>query len=134
VPASGFYEWAQTPSGKWPYFITAAGAPVLSMAGIWARWQKGDADPVETCAIVTVEATPALTDIHTRMPLCLSADEYADWLDPGTPDEACRAVLAANDGPTFAFHPVGRAVNNPRHDSADLVTPVEVPPDTQGHR
>lgn len=127
IPASGFYEWTQTPAGKWPCFITAADAPLLSMAGIWARWHHGDADPVETCAIVTVEAAPALAKIHARMPLCLAADEYADWLDPATPDDVCRGLLAANDTPAFAFHTVARAVNNPRNDSADLMAPVELP-------
>jgi putative SOS response-associated peptidase YedK len=134
IPASGFYEWAQTEAGKWPYFITAESAPLLSMAGIWARWQKGDAAAVETCAIVTVPAAPALFEIHARMPLCLSTDAYADWLDPATPDEVCRELLTANDGPTFAIHPVGRAVNNPRNDSADLVARVDVPLDSKGHR
>jgi len=130
IPASGFYEWAQTPAGKWPYFITAAEAPLLSMAGIWARWHHGGAEPVETCAIVTVEAAPTLTKIHARMPLCLAADEYADWLDPATPDDVCRGLLAANDTPAFAFHTVARAVNNPRNDNAELVAPVEVPDGT----
>lgn len=127
IPASGFYEWTQTPGGKWPYFITAEHAPLLSMAGIWARWRWGDADAVETCAIVTVAAAPALEELHGRMPLCLSANEYADWLDPATPADVCRDLLAGNDGPRFAFHPVARAVNNPRNESPDLVTPVTVP-------
>lgn len=127
IPVSGFYEWTQTPAGKWPYFITAEQAPLLSMAGIWARWRRGDAEAIETCAIVTVAATPALEQIHGRMPLCLSTDEYADWLDPATPADVCRNLLAGNDGPTFAFHPVARAVNNPRNESADLIAPVTVP-------
>jgi len=127
IPASGFYEWTQTAAGKWPYFITADGAPLLSMAGLWARWQHGDDPAVETCTIVTVAACPALTQIHARMPLCLASHEYADWLDPATPDEVCRGLLATNDTPAFAFHPVGRMVNNPRNEAAALVTPVELP-------
>lgn len=127
IPASGFYEWTQTPAGKWPHFITAEHAPLLSMAGIWARWRRDDADAVETCAIVTVAAAPALEQLHARMPLCLAADEYADWLDPATPANVCSDLLAGNDGPSFAFHPVARAVNNPRNESADLVTPVTIP-------
>src|SRR5215813_14087293 len=36
IPASGYYEWADTPDGKQPHYFTARdGSPVLTMAGLW---------------------------------------------------------------------------------------------------
>ena len=38
IPASGYFEWQPTPSGKQPYYINAADGSVLSMAGLWDQW------------------------------------------------------------------------------------------------
>src|ERR1039457_3052263 len=36
IPVSGYYEWQNTPSGKQPYYFTAAdGSPALTLAGLW---------------------------------------------------------------------------------------------------
>jgi putative SOS response-associated peptidase YedK len=35
VPASGYYDWLNSPDGKQPYFISAADGGVLSLAGHW---------------------------------------------------------------------------------------------------
>ena len=38
-PASGYYEWKATPTGKQPYYISAHDASVLSFAGLWDEWR-----------------------------------------------------------------------------------------------
>ncbi len=40
IPASGFYEWKNTGSGKQqPYFLTVSGCSMFAMAGIWETWE-----------------------------------------------------------------------------------------------
>ena len=34
IPASGYYEWKPTPTGKQPYYISARDGSVLSFAGL----------------------------------------------------------------------------------------------------
>jgi len=126
IPASGFYEWTQTAAGKWPYFISASDSPVISMAGLWARWGKDDDQCIESCTILTVAANPTLERLHARMPLCLTPSEYSTWLDPDAPLDACRALLSGNSGPELVFHPVARAVNSPRNDNAALIEQVAI--------
>ncbi len=50
IPASGFYEWRVEPGskGKQPYHFRRADGEPMSFAGLWDRWQKGDAEPIES--------------------------------------------------------------------------------------
>jgi putative SOS response-associated peptidase YedK len=38
IPASGYYEWKPTSTGKQPYYISARDGSVLSFAGLWDEW------------------------------------------------------------------------------------------------
>ena len=40
IPASGYYEWQSTPTGKQPYYYTARDGSPLTMAGLWDEWIK----------------------------------------------------------------------------------------------
>jgi putative SOS response-associated peptidase YedK len=127
IPVSGFYEWGPSRAGKWPYFICAKDAPLLSLAGLWERWSGGDGEPLESCTIVTVPSSVALERVHERMPLCLPESAYGEWLDPQTPAEDCLRLLETEPRAEFDIRPVSRAVNSPRNDTSALVDPVEIP-------
>ncbi|HSG63820.1 MAG TPA: SOS response-associated peptidase [Gammaproteobacteria bacterium] len=132
IPASGFYEWGPSAAGRWPRFIRAQDAPLLSLAALWERWARTDAEPLETCAIVTVAANPTVAPVHERMPLCLTRASYDAWLSPETSLEACQRLLAAQEHPALEVVPVGKAVNNPRNEHARLIEPVEIPSASAG--
>jgi hypothetical protein len=47
IPASGYYEWHTTPTGKQPYYFTASDSSPLTIAGLWDEWkdiETGHAD------------------------------------------------------------------------------------------
>ena len=124
IPASGFYEWSDAKGGrKRPYFIRSSGEPLLALAGLWERWRAPSGERLETCVIVTTDATEQLASIHDRMPLLVPRAAHAVWLDPQTgltdATEIARAV------PPLEVSAVGFAVNDPRNDDAKLVEPVE---------
>jgi putative SOS response-associated peptidase YedK len=59
VPASAYYEWKSTASGKQPYLISAADVGVLSIAGLWDRWRNPETgEPVISCTIIVTDANP----------------------------------------------------------------------------
>jgi hypothetical protein len=39
IPASGYYEWLTTPTGKQPYYYTARDSSPLTVAGLWDEWK-----------------------------------------------------------------------------------------------
>lgn len=82
IPASGYYEWKRTQSGaksKQKYALYLPGRP-LFMAGIW-REEQNETLPV--FVILTREASPAIAEIHDRMPVILPEEIQREWLSSG---------------------------------------------------
>ncbi len=127
VPASGYYEWKTDDAGKTPYFIHAEDGSPLAFAGLFEFWRDkalGDEAPwMASCSIVTTAARGEMTEIHDRQPVMLTHDEVDAWLDAeSTPDDLFAAIAAPE--PALAWHEVGRAVGNVRHQGPELVEPV----------
>ena len=124
VPADAWFEWRQEEGGKQPYCITAAGGAPLSFAALWERWEKGG-EPLETFSILTTDAAAALRGIHHRQPSIVQADDFDEWLDPGTGTERLLALARAPYEGPFEHWPVSKRVNSPRNDDPDLLRPLE---------
>jgi putative SOS response-associated peptidase YedK len=125
VLADGYYEWKKEPGGKQPYWIHRPDGGLLALAGLWSRWE-GPAGPLETFAILTTEAHPAIAHVHDRMPVILAPEHWDLWLDPAVEDRArLRPLLTHVGGDGLALRPVSRAVNSPANDSPRLLEPFE---------
>ncbi len=125
VLADGFYEWQKVDGGKVPHFIYATDGNPFAMAGLWERWKPKDdpdAEPLESCTIVTTGANAFMKPLHHRMPAILMPDDYEAWLDPANEDNASLASMLgpARDG-MLAAHAVSKRVNSPANDDAALI-------------
>lgn len=128
IPASGFYEWQKGGGTSQPFYIHRADGAPIAMAGIW-RQSRFDDRVVASCAILTMDAYPAIAAIHHRMPVMLDPAAWDAWLSPGEPGIATlRQALQALPEAAIAAHPVSRAVNNPANDGARLIEPADAPP------
>jgi putative SOS response-associated peptidase YedK len=85
IPMSGYYEWQNTPSGKQPwYFTTADGSPLLTVAGLWDEWKNRETDErPKSCTMIVDEPNAFAADIHDRMPVFLTKEQFAPWLSGG---------------------------------------------------
>lgn len=123
VPASGFYEWKKLADGdKQPYFIGLRDGAPFAFAGLWERWDKGEA-PVETFTIITGEPNSLVAPLHNRMPVILEPDHYEPWLaaaDPAIP----QALLQPFPAQLMTAYRVGKRVNNARNDDAAMMEPA----------
>lgn len=126
IPASGFYEWHKTGTTKQPFYVERADRAPLLFAGLWESWS----DPVstartESCSILTTEASPSISTLHTRMPAVLEPELCDAWLDTTCEDvEPLQRLLRPAPEGVLTFHPVSSRVNSPRHDDASLVQPA----------
>jgi putative SOS response-associated peptidase YedK len=124
IPASGFYEWQGEKGGaRQPFYVKPDAEPLFAFAGLWERWRAPSGEPLETCVIVTTEATGTLAAIHDRMPVLVASEDHARWLDPSS--SAPDAKTLAERAPKFVAWPVSRAVNDPRRDEPALIEPIE---------
>jgi putative SOS response-associated peptidase YedK len=133
--ADGFYEW-RAASGlrtgvrrgpKQPVHITRADGELFAFAGLWSIWYGEDGQKIRSCAILTTAANAAVAPLHDRMPVILSPQHEAAWLDPSTPREAMAEVLVGLSPSDVALKPVGQAVNDARYDGPDCLLPAVHP-------
>jgi putative SOS response-associated peptidase YedK len=122
IPASGFYEWARSESGKDPWWVHPAAGDLIAYAGVWSEWAGPDG-PLRSCAIVTCPANGPLSTVHHRMPVVIHPEGYGLWLGEEGHGAATLMKPAADD--FFAMHRVSRAVNGARDDRPELMAPLE---------
>jgi len=52
IPASGYYEWHDTPDGKQPYYFTRRDGEPITIAGLWDTWRDKQAgETIRSCAM-----------------------------------------------------------------------------------
>ncbi|QDU66025.1 SOS response-associated peptidase [Engelhardtia mirabilis] len=129
VPATGFYEWQREGRERLPYFVHRSDGEPMLFAGLWSSWSERTTDTMfesesvlETFTIVTRAAEGPLTRIHDRAPLILDPILARQWATLGHLDTAAaREVVAEAPTPELSLRPVAKAVNNVRHQGAELV-------------
>jgi len=125
VVADGFYEWQRGGRTKQPYFIRLRGDRPFAFAGVWEAWEGTDHSMLESCAILTSAANELVRPIHDRMPVILSAADWAVWLDPAIEDpRQLMPLLVPYPSNEMESQPVGDFVNSPAHDSPRCVEPA----------
>lgn len=128
IPAIGWYEWQELPTGNLPWYLHAANDELLNFAGLWDRWEK-DGEVVESCTLIVGPANEAFNPIHDRMPFALRPDAAKRWLDRGLRDSAgAMQLLQPNPDDAIAWHRVDRRVSNARNQGEELIRPIEEPP------
>ena len=140
LPADGYFEWyptsERTKAGKpvkQPFFIRPVDGGVLAMAGLYEIWkdptrEEDDPDLFRwTCTVITTDAEDSLGHIHDRMPLMVTPDRWADWLDPTVSgkDRLLSLLVPAAPGLLEAF-PVSTQVNNVRNNGPELLEPLPI--------
>ena len=124
-PRRWFYEWqALTPKKKQPQYITLRSGQPFAFAGLWESWQLPGGSRVESCTILTTAANALMQQFHDRMPVILSPDEFAPWLDPKLIDPAALfPLLDQYPADEMTAFPVSTRVNSVKNDSPELVVP-----------
>jgi putative SOS response-associated peptidase YedK len=127
VLADGWYEWQVTPDGKQPWFIRMKDARPLAFAGLWERWKDPkDGALLESCTIVTTDASQSIRKIHERMPVVLAEADRDRWLDTAFSEtDKLSELLRPYEPKALEAWPVSRQVNAPKNQGPELIAPVE---------
>lgn len=126
VPADGFYEWKPVEGAKQPYVLRPRDGRPLALAGLWEHWQDDQGNEIESCSILVRDAGAQVRAVHDRMPVTIAPESFDLWLDiRSQKPQPIETLLAAQQMPPLTVYPVGRAVNNPRNDRAELLEPWE---------
>jgi putative SOS response-associated peptidase YedK len=127
IPASGFFEWASTPSGKSPHYLTMRDGAPLAFAGIWDSWKNPEGEITETCAILTTTANSLMAPLHDRMPVLLHPTEFELWLDRSmNKPEKLQRLYQPYPSELLREWEVTTLVNNPANETPDTIVPVQI--------
>ena len=124
IPADGFYEWKQTPSGaKQPIHIGMKDHSPFAFAGLLERWLSPAGEVLDTCTIITTQSNALLSPLHDRMPVIVAPVAFDRWLDVANDDTA--ALFAPYPADAMTYYPVSTRVNSVRNDDAKLILRVD---------
>ena len=123
ILADGYYEWTSSGSTRTPMFFHLAGHRPFALGGIWDRWER-DGEAVDTCAVITTDASRVAARYHHRMPVVLTLDVAEEWLDESTRTRRAVELMAPYEKPDLECYEVSRYVNSPANDSPDCIAPV----------
>jgi putative SOS response-associated peptidase YedK len=127
IPADGFYEWQQRPSGRQPWHIGMVDGGVFAFGGIWEFWARPEQEPVVSCAIIVTAANELVEKIHERMPVIVAPEDYARWLDLELQDPGeIGKMLTPYPAELMQAYPVSTSVNNVKNEGPELVQPLRV--------
>ncbi len=130
IAADGFYEWTPRSQGRRPFHFTARAEPLLAFAGLHEVWRPeagGEADRIESCTVITTEASEDVAPVHSRMPVLLAPSLFEAWLSAEASREALEAMLVPAAPGTLARRAVSRSVNDPRRDDPGCLADPEPP-------
>lgn len=125
IPASGYYEWKDTPDGKQPYYFSRKDGLPLTIAGIWDEWtDKESGSTLTSCSMVITEPNKFAAEVHDRMPVILEKQNFARW-QGGEAKEAAALMKPAGENILQKWK-VSKRVNSSRAagDDATLIAPI----------
>jgi putative SOS response-associated peptidase YedK len=126
IPADGFYEWQKLGKLKQPMRIVLKSREPFGFAGLWDVWENSEGDEIRTCTIITTAANELLREIHTRMPVILTREDEALWLDPKIQDPAVLLpLLKQYPAELMEFYPVSTQVNTATIDQPENIARCE---------
>jgi putative SOS response-associated peptidase YedK len=130
VPADGFFEWKKRkddPKHPQPIWLRPESGKVFAFAGLYAKATAADGSEQLSFTIITCPPNELVKPIHDRMPLVLSPDTYASWLDPLVGEAGARALLDVPPVGDWRGVPVSTHVNKATNDDPQCIEPVEPP-------
>jgi putative SOS response-associated peptidase YedK len=131
LPATGYYEWASE-LGKYktkqPIYISRDDNKLLAFTGIFQSWTSPSGRVIQSVSIITRQAVGQLALVHSRMPVFLPRERWADWMNPKINDvEKIRSLMdIPNPEANLGFHPVSSAVNSITGSGPELIAPIEL--------
>ena len=124
IPADSFYEWKRSGSGKTPYRIGRADGSIFSMAGLYEMWNAPDGSRISTCTVITTEPNGLLEPIHNRMPVILSEEDEALWINQNTSSAVLKQLLRPFPEQEMMAVRVSTTVNSVKNDSPECIRSI----------
>jgi putative SOS response-associated peptidase YedK len=125
IPADGFYTWKKV--GKKtniPYRFVLIEQNVFSFAGLWEEFEDTDGNEIQTFTVITTPANNVVKTIQERMPVILTKEGEAVWLNKASEETDLLKLLVPYPDNLISHYPVSPAIGNTERDVASLILPT----------
>jgi len=130
VPVDGFFEWHKNGKNKIPYYIFQRNRKPFALAGLWDKWISPEGDLVRSFTIITIDSSDPIKEIHQRMPVIISKENYNFWLDTSKKGldyiSKLKYILYEVDVNKLKFYQVSNFVNSPANNGPECIYPLKV--------
>ncbi len=127
ILANGFFEWKKEGKEKIPTYIFQKSREPFAFAGLWETWKSPEGETVMSCAIVTTKPNEFIEPIHDRMPVILSSETEALWIDPLTEDPGVlQPLLQPSPAEQMESYEVSSFVNSARNLGPECIKPLMI--------
>ena len=128
----GFFEWRHEDGKKLPYYIYPADEKVFYLGCIYNSWvNKLTGEVRDTFSIITTDANPLMEYVHNskkRMPLILTKDDIAAWIDPSTKQDVVNTLMKPYPEDLMQAHAISSDAGNSRKNRNVPEIKLKVPP------
>jgi putative SOS response-associated peptidase YedK len=121
IVADGFYEWRTEGTARVPHFFRLASHRPFAFAAVWAR--ASDPDGAVGAAILTCPPNELVAAVHDRMPVVLTGEACARWLEE-TDEHRLAGMLQPAPADHMEAYPVSTLVNSGRNDGPECARPT----------
>ncbi len=125
VVADGFYEWRHEEKEKIPFFIRLKGHGLFGFAGLYDEWVSPEGKVIKSCTIITTDSNDLIRPIHDRMPVIVTKESEATWLDPSNREmDRFKEILKAYPSDEMESYQVSQVVNSPANNLPECMEPL----------
>ena len=125
ILADGFFEWRKDGKSKIPTYIFLKSRESFAFAGLWETWKSPEGETVKSCTIVTTRPNEFMEPIHNRMPVILSSETEALWIDPLSEDpDILQPLLQPSPAELLESYEVSSFVNSARNEGPECIEPL----------
>ena len=121
IPATGFYEWQKTATGKQPMHIHLTTGKVMTFAGLWEIWEDAEEREMRSFTIITTTPNELMAPIHDRMPVIVAQEDRADWLNTDLPPEEVQHLVKPFPDGYLQADRISTKVNSPRNEGPEIL-------------
>lgn len=125
IPATSFFEWKKTKTGKIPFLIHPKDVEIYAFAGIWSTWKDREENEIKAYSIMTTEPNKEMKDVHDREPVILYPEDEEQWINPkNTSPGVLSPLLYPYQDSGLEIYEVSKEVNSPRNNDKSLIEAI----------
>jgi len=121
VVCSGFFEWRQYKSKKYPYYITLKDDEVFVFGGVYNSFVDEETGEMSgSYAVITIPANEMMEKIHNtkkRMPLIIEAHKAKKWLDNDLSEKEIKSFFEPIESLKLKAHTIKKFIPSKTEES-----------------